>query len=86
VIPDALGVAEHEAPGRLQGVVKHGQQPPLQRGVHVDQHIATAYQVEMRERRIARQILPCEDAHVAERLAHLIPAIGLREKSTEPRV
>ena len=84
VISDAFGVAEHQKSPGLQRVVKHRQQLPLKRAVHVDQHVPTAYQIEMRERRVARQILPREHAHIADRFGHLIAAVGLREEPPQP--
>ena len=84
VIPDALGVAQHQKAAGIQRVVKHGQQLPLKRAVHVNQDVPTAYQIEMRERRVAREILPREHAHIANRFGHLVAAVGLREEAAQP--
>ena len=86
MITDRLGVSEQQDAARLERVVKHRQQLLLQLAVHVDEHVATADHVEPREWRIARQIVPGEDAEVAERLRDAIAAVGLGEESSSRSV
>ena len=45
--------------------MEHGQDPPLQLRVQVDQQVATAQQVQLRERRVLDDVLRCKDQHVA---------------------
>ena len=50
---------------------------------HVDQHVAAGDQVQLRKRRIADQIVPRKDAHLAQVLVDLVAALDLREMAVQ---
>ena len=65
-----LRAAQQQQTVWAQAVVKQGQQPALQRGVEVDQEIATAEDVEPGEGRVKHDIMLREKHHVADRFVH----------------
>ena len=81
---DRFGQAQDEEPARIQGEVEHRQQPFLQRRRHVDQHVAARHQIDARERRIDRDVLPREDAEVAHALLNPVVPILLDEEPSQP--
>jgi hypothetical protein len=81
--PDRLGVPEHEVAAGPQGVVEHRDEPPLQGHVHVDEHVAAEDQVQLREGRVARQVLAGEDASVADGLVDPEPPFHPREEAPQ---
>ncbi len=78
--------AEHEKPRLRQGVVKRLDDALLEGLIEVDENVAAAHQVELRERWVSREIVLHEDAHVSNALDDAIAALGLREKSLPPLV
>ena len=56
----------------------------LQLPVQVDQNVPAHDEIEPRERGIAGEIVPGEDAHVAQNLGDAIAAVGLREEALQP--
>jgi hypothetical protein len=85
-----FGAAEEQHAARLQGVVEDPQHAVLQRPRKVDQQVAAADQVEVRERRVAADLLAGEDAQVPQLAAHLVAArrlveIALQVRSREMR-
>ena len=82
--PDALGNAELEKAGGLQGVVEDREDALLQRGAEVDQHVAATDEVELGERRVPRQVLLREYTGLPDRLADLIAAVRGHEEALQP--
>ena len=70
----------------VEAVVKRGDDALLQRGAEVDEDIAAAHQIELGERRIARQVVAHEDAQLAHGLADAVAAIDLDEEAAPPLV
>ncbi len=56
----------------------------MEQAVHVDQDVPAAHQVEPAERRVAGQVVPREDAHVANRLIDLIVSLVADEEPPKP--
>ena len=81
--PDRLGLSQHEIAARLQRVVKDAEQPALQRGGHVDEHVPAHDQVDLREGRITCQVLAREDAEIAHRLGDAVSAVDLDEEAPQ---
>lgn len=79
-VADRLGIAEHQEPPGLQGVMEVGNDPLLNGRLEVDQQIAAADEIQVREGRIGRDVLPGEDAHVADRFSDLVPPSTLTKK------
>ena len=71
---DVLGAAEQQKARLVQAVVKRRQHALLQRLIEVDEDVAAAHQVQLRERRIAREVVPHEDAQVAHGLVDAVAA------------
>src|SRR6185295_13875779 len=71
VLLDRLRRAEHQEPVRLQRIVEDGNHPLLKRKAEVDQHVPAGQEVEPREGRILDDVLPREDAEVADGLGNL---------------
>jgi hypothetical protein len=69
---DVLCAAEQQEARVAQRVVKHRDDPPLEPLIEVDEDVATARQIQPRERRIAGQIVLDEHAEVANVLADAI--------------
>ena len=80
---DALGLPEHEEAARLERVVEHRQQLLLQHRVHVDEDVAAEDQIQARERRVPGQVLSGKHAHVADRLADAVAAVGADEERAQ---
>ena len=59
---DGFALAEEEVSWLVQAVVQHRHDPPLQVGVEVDEHVATADEIQLGERRIPREVVPHEHA------------------------
>ena len=57
----------------------------LQGGVDVDEDVAAEDEVELRERRVAREVLAREHAAVADQLAHPVAAVDPGEEPPQPR-
>ena len=76
---DRLRGTQHQVAAGIQSVVQHGDDPLLQHWAQVDQQVATAHQIEVREGRVAGEVVSGEDALLADRLAHLVAAFDLRE-------
>src|SRR5215469_6858962 len=55
----------------------------LKRRREIDQDVAAADEIDLRERRVARDILLGEDAQIANRTADSISAFLLREEPTQ---
>ena len=81
---DALGVAEQQIAGLVQRVVKAGNDPLLQRLIEVDEDVATAHQIQLRERRIAGEVVLHEHAQIPDRLVDAIATVGLDEVAPAP--
>jgi len=73
-------VPEEEEPRLVQGVVNAGEDSLLKRLAEVDQDVATAHQIHLREGRIAREIVPDEDAQLAHVLLDAIAALELGDE------
>jgi hypothetical protein len=80
---DRLGVAEHEVPVGPQRVVEDRDELPLQGHVHVDEHVAAEDEVELREGRVAGEVLAGEDAVLPDRLVDPVAAVHLGEEAPE---
>src|SRR6266446_1682993 len=80
----AFAVPEEEEPRLVQGVVNAGEDSLLKRFAEVDQDVATAHQIHLREGRIAREIVPDEDAQLAHVLLDAIAAVELGEVAPPP--
>ena len=81
---DALRGAEFQEAGGLERVMEDRDDALLQRGAEIDQHVAAADQVELRERRVPRHVLRREDARVPNRLADLIAPVRFDEEAAQP--
>ena len=66
-----------------QGVVEQRHHPLLHAGLEVDEHVPAADQVHAAERRIPGQVVPREDAHVADGLEDLVAAVPLAEEPAQ---
>ena len=84
MVAHRFGRAKDQVTRRLQGVVKGREEPLLQRRFQVDQHVAAADEVEVRERRVGRHVLPGEDAHVPDALLHPEAAARPLEEAPQP--
>ena len=80
----ALRAAEEEVTGLVEAVVGRGQHAPLQRLAEVDEDVPAAQQVELGEWRVARDIVPDEDAQLAHGRADAPAALGSREEALQP--
>ncbi len=78
---DRLGVSEHENALRTQGVMEDRHDPLLQEGLQIDQQVAAADEIQVREGRIGRDVLAREDADVANALGDLPAPVGLDEET-----
>ena len=58
--------------------------PLLQGRAQVDQQVPARDQVDVREGRVGRHVLPREDAHLAEGLADPVPVLVAGEEAAEP--
>src|SRR5579871_4272366 len=67
----------------LQGIVKNGNDFFLQHGTEIDEDVAATDQIHARERRITEDILPGEDAHVADRFGNLVSVGHFVEEAPE---
>jgi hypothetical protein len=56
----------------------------LQRRFQIDQQVAAADQVHLRERRIDQQVLLGKDAHIAHVLVDAVAALHLHKKAAQP--
>ena len=64
--------------------MKNGEHPLLQGRPEVDEHVPATDQVEVAEGGIPGQVVPCEDAHVADRPADLITPLHPAEEPSQP--
>lgn len=64
--------------------MKHIDQAALDRWSQVDQDIAAQDQVQLGERRVARQVLPREDAQIADRLVNAKVSVRPVEEAPDP--
>ena len=62
---DALGGTQEEIAARVQSEVKHGQHALLDRRFQVDQHVSATHEIQLRERRIADDVLHGEHDRLA---------------------
>src|SRR6185312_6386328 len=76
--------AEHEYSAGPESVVKDRQQPRVRVRLQVDENITAADDVEVRERRIRRDVLHREDTAIAHRLRNAITGIFLSEEAIQP--
>ncbi len=76
---DALAAPEHEEAGPVQTVVEGGHHALLQRVPEIDEHVAAAHQIQAREGRVAGEIVPDEDAQLADQLVDPVPVVELDE-------
>ena len=81
IFTDALGGAEEEEALWAQGVVEERQHLLLQCGIHIDQQVAAADQVDPGERWIPDHVLLGEDQHIADGLVDVIGAVPLGEET-----
>ena len=81
---DVLRRAQEQEPLGVERVVQQRHDALLEGGVHVDQHVAAADQVEAAERRVGGQVVPGEDAQLADRLADLVVAVRADEEPPQP--
>ncbi len=65
---DALRSAEEQEARLTQGIVERGDDPLLERGVEVDENVAAADEIDMRERGVAREVVLDEYTLVANGL------------------
>ena len=84
VLADALGRAEEQKAVGIERVMQDRQHATLKGVVHVDEDIPATHQIEARERRIARHVVPREDAQIADAFADLVMAVDADEESAEP--
>ena len=61
-----------------------GDDPPLERGIQVDQHIAATDQVHTREGRVDGQIVPGENAKIPDRGTDAVAPVDFAKESPEP--
>ena len=80
---DTLGGTKKQHALRTKRVVERSQDPTLRERVQIDEKIAAADQVQSRERRIARHILPREQAQIANVLRNAVLAVLSHEESVE---
>ena len=73
-----------QKPLRLERVMESRERLLLQTRLQINQQITATDQVHARERRIADEILPGEDDHLAQRLNDAIAALLLDKKSSQP--
>ena len=80
---DALRDSQHQVPGRLQAIVKQAHEFLLQNGRQINQNVAADNQVELRKRRILRDILARENTELPHLPRDLKAAVDLGEKSPQ---
>jgi hypothetical protein len=81
---EGLRRSEHQVPGRPERVVEDGHDALLQDRLEVDEHVAAADEIEPRERGIAGEVLPREDAAIADRFVDLPELARLGEEAPQP--
>jgi hypothetical protein len=82
---DVLRAAEEEKAGIVEREVQRREHPLLQLWTEVDEDVAAAHEIELGERRIARQIVLHERAAFADRLADPVAdALDAGEVACEP--
>jgi hypothetical protein len=77
---DRLRLPEQQKTGGVERVVKEPEHSLLQSRVEIDEHVPAADEVLATERWVLGQVVPGEDAHVADGLVHLIAAVHLGEE------
>src|SRR5438128_3602373 len=82
---DRFGGAKNEEAARLEREMERTHDPALQGRRHIDQNVPTTHEVELRERRVLREIVPRENAHLPQGLVDLIAAVNFREESPQSR-
>src|SRR5690606_10676728 len=80
---NALGRAEEEEPVRQERVVEDLQDAIFRLGAEVDQHVPAAHEVQLREWRIAHEIVLGEEADLLNGGPHHQPALDLDEESLD---
>src|SRR5215472_8169983 len=76
----AFGIPYHQEARGVERIVEHWDHPLLQSRPHVNENVAATYKIHPGERRVVKNILRSEDAHVPERLADLVSLFGFVEK------
>src|SRR5262249_48494465 len=64
----------------LEGVMENREDPLLQRVIEVDEHVATADQIEVAEGGVGGHVMPREDAQIAHYLVDLVMPIASEEE------
>jgi hypothetical protein len=83
LLEDAFGLAEEQVSTRVEGVMKHRQQPCLQLALKINQDITATDQIQAKKGRVLHQILTGEDHHVAEVLVDLVAVTVRCEVGTQ---
>src|SRR5690348_12807644 len=84
-VAGGFGSAENEDAALTEREMEQRDHLPLHLGAQVNQHVATRYEVEARERRIDQQILRREHHHFPQLARHSIIVILLDEETFEAR-
>ena len=79
-----FGAAEQQQSSCLEGVMKGGQDMALDGDAQIDEQVAAAEEVDLREGRIFGDIVAGEDAAFANELDDLIAAIDFIEEAAQP--
>ena len=75
---------EYQEARRLEGVMHDRQNFALQCGPKVDQHVAATDEIQPRERRVLRYVMPGENTRVPNDLRNLISAFRSGEEPRQP--
>jgi hypothetical protein len=81
---EALRAAKEKEPTPPQRVVQGRKDPTLERQSEVDEYVPAGHEIELRERRVACEIVPDEDAQLADVLVDAIPRLDLVEEAPAP--
>ena len=85
VVADGFRVSQEEKAAWFQRILENRQHSLLQRRAHVDQHVPATDEIEPRKGRVLGQIVPREDAQIADGLLDLPAMVGPDEKTLQPR-
>ncbi len=80
---ERLRVPQHETASRQERIVELRHHPALERRTQVDEDVAAAHQVDMRQGRVPREVMPCEDAVLAHGLVDPVAAITGHEETLQ---
>src|SRR5262245_23875511 len=81
---DGFRIAQQQKPSIAQSIMKQRHYGAVKGRAKVYKHVATAYKIKVRERRVDQHVMARKNAHVPNRFVDLEVAIDLRKKAAQP--